>query len=172
MQGMCSEEAAKAAGVSVRTAYKWLRRFRESRRCRPDGPIVAPVRPIAPSLTTWCWRRVLWAVCCSAPDSTACPRWSLPNWFDATNTKRPVTRCIWISRNSAVSGVPDIGSPATARSPPGCWLGVPACRYRRPFTGRLQQHRAQRASIKCLQGIAEGCALLPCSEPLHPRSHR
>lgn len=28
-QGMRAEEAAKAAGVSVRTAYKWLRRFRD-----------------------------------------------------------------------------------------------------------------------------------------------
>lgn len=28
-QGMHAEEAAKAAGVNVRTACKWLRRFRE-----------------------------------------------------------------------------------------------------------------------------------------------
>src|SRR5690606_4017570 len=28
-QGLRVEEAAKAAGVSVRTAYKWLKRFRE-----------------------------------------------------------------------------------------------------------------------------------------------
>ena len=28
-QGLRVEEAAQAAGVSVRTAYKWLRRFRE-----------------------------------------------------------------------------------------------------------------------------------------------
>ncbi|WP_139207430.1 leucine zipper domain-containing protein, partial [Phytopseudomonas flavescens] len=28
-QGLRVEDAAQAAGVSVRTAYKWLRRFRE-----------------------------------------------------------------------------------------------------------------------------------------------
>lgn len=43
-QGMRAEEAAKAAGVSVRTAYKWLRRFQEEgahglmdRSSRPHG---------------------------------------------------------------------------------------------------------------------------------------
>ncbi|WP_090348984.1 helix-turn-helix domain-containing protein [Pseudomonas oryzae] len=35
LNGLCVEDAAQAAGVSVRTAYKWLRRFREgaSRAC-------------------------------------------------------------------------------------------------------------------------------------------
>ena len=39
--GLRSEEAAKAAGVSVRTAFKWLRRFREEGFDGPDGPIFA-----------------------------------------------------------------------------------------------------------------------------------
>ncbi len=29
-QGLCVEEAAQASGVSVRTAYKWLRRYRQA----------------------------------------------------------------------------------------------------------------------------------------------
>ena len=40
--GLRPEEAAKAAGVSVRTAYKWLRRFREE---GADGLVDRPSRP-------------------------------------------------------------------------------------------------------------------------------
>ncbi|PPC74704.1 hypothetical protein C4K68_24375 [Pokkaliibacter plantistimulans] len=38
--GLHPEEAAQAAGVSVRTAYKWLRRYREE-----GGPVFTTARP-------------------------------------------------------------------------------------------------------------------------------
>lgn len=40
-QGLGIEEVAQAAGVSVRTAYKWLKRFREE-GIRPDRSLVTP----------------------------------------------------------------------------------------------------------------------------------
>lgn len=42
VQGLRVEEAAHAAGVSVRTAYKWLRRFRQE---GPDGLVDRSSRP-------------------------------------------------------------------------------------------------------------------------------
>ena len=54
-QGLRAEEAAKAVGVSVRTAYKWLRRFREEgagglmdRSSRPHAcPHATPIAKVA-----------------------------------------------------------------------------------------------------------------------------
>ena len=44
VQGLRVEEAAHAAGVSVRTAYKWLRRFKEE---GPQGLVDRSSRPRA-----------------------------------------------------------------------------------------------------------------------------
>ena len=40
--GLRVEEAAQAAGVSVRTAYKWLHRFRSEGRGRIGKPVLTP----------------------------------------------------------------------------------------------------------------------------------
>ncbi|MCO7498275.1 leucine zipper domain-containing protein, partial [Stenotrophomonas maltophilia] len=42
VQGLRAEEAAHAAGVSVRTAYKWLKRFSQE---GPDGLLDRSSRP-------------------------------------------------------------------------------------------------------------------------------
>ena len=68
--GLRVEEAAHAAGVSVRTAYKWLRRFREEgssglldRSSRPHGCPHATAPAIAQQVLghrreRWTYRRI------------------------------------------------------------------------------------------------------------------
>jgi transposase len=140
-QGMRAEEAAKAAGGSVRTAYKWLRRFREvgaagrmDRFSRPHVyPHATPMATVAQALERRRARQTYRTIAHNlvlAPGTVGrlLQRAGLnrlsalepANRSATTNTKHPVTCWIWISKNSAVSGVPGIGAPATARSPPGC----------------------------------------------------
>lgn len=86
LDGLRAEEAAQAAGVSVRTAYKWLQRFRKegpaglrNRSSRPrrspqatPEPVVAlsyavnNASPTGRSPSSWIWPSVPWPACSSA----------------------------------------------------------------------------------------------------------
>ncbi len=120
-QGLRVEEAAQAAGISVRTAYKWLRRFRQegelackiayrnrgAARMPPQTPClialsnsVGHARPIDRSPTTWAWPSARWHV---ASKSSACitwQSWSRRHRCCATNTPSLAICCIWTSRKN------------------------------------------------------------------------
>ena len=122
-------------GVSVRTAYKWLARYRhkgrrglENRSSRPHAltrstkpNVSASLRPgTSGGFTVRSARRagseaapsLAW---CDVKDSTGWRRWSRHRRPDATGGRRPAIYYTWTSRSWGASTSPDIGPLTFAR---------------------------------------------------------
>lgn len=147
VHGLRVEEAAHAAGVSVRTAYKWLKRFKtegaegladrssrpqccphatprkivdqviEQRRSRQTYRQIAQQLPVAPSTIARLLRRA--GLHRLADLAPALPE----NRYEYAQPGQLLHLDIWTSRNWPAFVSPVIGSPAIAKSTPTASAG-------------------------------------------------
>ena len=125
LTGLRAEGCSTSGGVSVRTAYKWLRRFREEgesglmdRSSRPHScphgtlsDLVAHLIQLRRARHTYhrspnysAWPSVPLRVVSNRQAFIVWPSWSPPLWWCAMNIPRPATCYLWISRSLADSG--------------------------------------------------------------------
>ena len=79
--GLRVEEAAQASGVSVRTAYKWLARYRAQGRRRSPGPFFASCHGCPHRTSEEQRARRFWP--CAAPDAPIARLAEEPGWRTA-----------------------------------------------------------------------------------------
>ncbi len=180
VHGLRVEEAALAAGASVRTAYKWLKRFKElgaqcltDRNSRPQDSThatsqrvvdqvislrrshhtyrqIAEQLPVAPSTIARLLRRA--GLHRLADLEPALPR----NRYEYAQPGQLLQLDL-----KKLANFRQPGHHVTDDHLPWHWLGVrPSC-HRRPLPRGLWHHRARRTRYQCLQVADASGSLLP-----------
>ena len=181
--GLRPEEAAQASGVSVRTAYKWLQRFRteglaglNDRSSRPKTcPHALPAAVLAEVIEQRRSRQTYRQVSehCRVAQSTI-GRWLQRAGLNRLASLEPAAphRALRVprTRRHAPSRYQKARALSASRTSGDCrphtelaegGLGIRPCRHRRRFSPGLRQHSGRRKWPQRMPGIALGTALLP-----------